>query len=104
MIVQVRDATGLVVTTSTAAITLTLATNPAGGTLSCGPATCTKNAVAGEATFDTLSLGTVGTGYSLLAQSGPLASATSTTFAITPVPPAPTDLTITTFTTGQFLR
>ena len=83
---------------------LTLATNPAGGTLSCGPATCTKNAVAGEATFDTLSLGTVGTGYSLLAQSGPLASATSSTFAITPVPAAPTDLTITTFTTGQFLR
>ena len=84
--VQVRDATGLVVTTSTAPITVLLTANPAGGTLSCGPATCTKNAVAGEAMFDTLSLNLAGTGYSLGATAPGLTSATPTTFAITPGP------------------
>ena len=102
--VQVKDATGLVVTTSTAPITVLLTANPAGGTLNCGPPTCTKNAVAGEATFDTLSIATAGTGYSLGATAPGLTSATPATFAITPGPAAPTDLTISIFTTGQFLR
>ena len=43
-VVGIFDATGNVVTASTAPVTLTLYQNPAGGTLSCGPLTCTQEA------------------------------------------------------------
>ena len=54
--VTVRDASSNMIPTSTIPVTIALQQNPAGGTLSCGPATCTKNAVGGTATFDTLSI------------------------------------------------
>ena len=102
--VRVLDAGSQVVTASTLPVTVALAVNPAGGTLACGPATCTKNAVAGVATFDTLSIATVGTGYALGATTtGGVTAAQSDVFAITAVPVAPTDLVITTLSTGHFL-
>ena len=60
-------------TTSTAPVTVALQQNPAGGTLS---GTLTRNAVAGVATFNNLSVNTVGTGYTL--------SATTTLPDVTP--------------------
>ena len=102
--VRVLDATGQVVPGSTLAITVGLGVNPAGGTLACGPATCTKAAVAGVVTFDTLSLATVGTGYALSATGAGVTAAQSDVFAITAAPAPPTDLSISLFSTGQFLR
>ena len=105
VLVRVLDAADQVVTTSTLPVTVALGTNPAGGTLACGPATCTKNAEAGVATFDTLSISTVGTDYGLSATTtGGVTAAASVLFAITAAPAAPTDLSISLFSTGQFLR
>jgi hypothetical protein len=53
MTVTVQDNAGKTVTSSTIAITATLGTNPASGTLS---GTLTKNAVAGIAMFENLSI------------------------------------------------
>ncbi|OYW75121.1 MAG: hypothetical protein B7Z37_14995, partial [Verrucomicrobia bacterium 12-59-8] len=78
--VQVQDAAGNL-TTSTAGVTMAIGTNPGSGTLS---GTATVNAVAGIATFSTLSIDKVGTGYTLGATSVPLTAATSGTFNITP--------------------
>ena len=76
--VAVLDANGLVVTESTATITLALA--PAGPTLG---GTLTHAAVAGVATFGGLSVDQVGT-YTLAATSGGLIGATSASFQILP--------------------
>ena len=78
--VQIQDAAGTLVTSSTASVTLAIATNPGGGTLS---GTVTVNAVAGVATFNNLSINAVGTGYTLAATSSGLTGATSNTFNIT---------------------
>ena len=83
--VSIEDAGGNVDTSSTAAVTIAIGTNPAGGTLS---GTVTVNAVAGVATFSNLSLDKVGTGYTLTASSGVLTAATSAAFNVTPGPPA----------------
>ncbi|MBI1723711.1 MAG: hemagglutinin, partial [Gemmatimonadetes bacterium] len=77
--VEIADAGGNRVTTSTAAVTVALGANAAGGTLT---GTLTVNAVAGLASFTNLSLDKAGSGYTLVASSGTLASATSAEFAI----------------------
>ncbi len=66
--VEILDVNGNRVTGSTAAVTLALGANPGGSTLG---GTATVNAVAGLATFSTLSLNRTGTGYTLAASSGP---------------------------------
>ncbi len=76
--VAVLDDNGLVVTESTASITLTLA--PAGPTLG---GTLTQAAVAGVATFNNLTVNQVGT-YTLNATATGLTGATSASFQITP--------------------
>ncbi|TRZ97737.1 MAG: hypothetical protein D4R84_04765, partial [Rhodocyclaceae bacterium] len=78
--VQVQDASGTLVTASTASITIAIGTNPASGTLS---GTFTQNAVAGVATFSDLSINNAGTGYTLTANSSGLTGATSVSFDIT---------------------
>ncbi|HET9189132.1 MAG TPA: hypothetical protein VFN69_00995 [Rudaea sp.] len=77
--VQVQDASGNVVTGSTASITLAIGTNPGSSTLG---GTATANAVNGVATFSNLSLNKVGTGYTLTAASTGLTGATSNAFNI----------------------
>src|SRR5439155_1634186 len=64
--VQVQDAGGNLVTTSTASITVAIGTNPSSGT------------------FSALSIDKTGTGYTLTATSTGVTSATSSTFNITP--------------------
>ena len=76
--VAVLDDNGLVVTESTASITLTLA--PAGPTLG---GTLTHAAVAGVATFNNLTVNQVGT-YTLNAAATGLTGAASASFQITP--------------------
>ena len=79
--VQLLDANGNLVTTSSASVTVAIANNPAAGTLG---GTKTVNAASGVATFTTLSIDKVGTGYTLAATSASLASATSSAFNIAP--------------------
>ena len=72
---------GNTITSSSASITLTIGTNPGGGTLS-----CTTNpvvATAGVSTFAGCAITLTGTGYTLTATSAGLTSATSSTFNIT---------------------
>ena len=80
IIIQVQDANGNPVTTSTAAITVAIGTNPGSGTLS---GTLTLSASAGNATFNNLSINKAGTGYTLTASSTGLTSAASNPFNIT---------------------
>lgn len=80
VVVRLLDASGALVTSATDAVTLDLGVNPAGGTLS---GTRTKNAVAGVATFDDLSLDAVGNGYRLTAAASGLQGATSDPFNVT---------------------
>jgi hypothetical protein len=81
--VSVEDAGGNIVTTSTDSITVAIGTNPGGSTLS---GTATVGAVAGVATFSTLSLNKVGTAYTLTAtdNTNVFTVVTSSTFNITP--------------------
>src|SRR6185295_13828054 len=78
-------------TGSTANVTVALGNNPGGGTLS---GTLTRAAVAGVATFDTLSIDRSGAGYTLQASSSGLASATSATFDIAAGPAAQLAFTV----------
>src|SRR5437667_260488 len=78
--IVVRDAQGNTVPSFTGVVTLALETNPAGGTLS---GTTSVAAVAGVATFSTLSIDRVGSGYSFSAAATGLSSTTSATFAVT---------------------
>src|SRR5437773_1895672 len=77
--VAVQDAQGNTVTTATTSITLAIGTNPASGTLA---GTKTVAAASGVATFSTLSLNIVGSGYTLTATATGLTSATSSAFNI----------------------
>lgn len=70
-------------TTSTASVTLNIGANPGSSVLTGGGATA---AVAGLATFSTVSLNNAGTGYTLIASSGALTTDTSATFNITATP------------------
>jgi hypothetical protein len=77
--VTVQDALGNTVTSATTPVTLAIGANPGGGTLA---GTATKSAVNGVASFFDLSLDRAGTGYTLTAAAGGLASATSAAFNI----------------------
>ncbi len=77
--VRIEDTFGNL-TASTASVTVAIGTNPGGGTLS---GTLTVAAVAGVATFSTLSINKPGTGYTLTAASAGLTGTTSGTFNIT---------------------
>lgn len=77
--VEITDSGGNVVTTSSATVTITIANNPGGGTLS---GTASVAAVSGVATFSNLSINKAGVGYTLSAASSGLLSATSTSFNI----------------------
>ncbi len=79
--VQVRDANGNVVTTSTAAITVGLSANPGSATLG---GTLTENAVAGVATFANLTLNRVGSGYTMGATGSGVSGVISGTFSVSP--------------------
>jgi hypothetical protein len=79
--VAVQDASGNVVASATALITVALGTNPGGATLT---GTAQRGAVNGIATFTDLSLEKAGTGYTLTATASGITGATSATFAITP--------------------
>lgn len=76
--VEVRDASDNPVTGFSGPVTISLASNPAGGVLS---GTLTVNASSGVATFDDLSIDRAGT-YSLQATSGSLTQATSSSFSV----------------------
>jgi hypothetical protein len=79
--VTVRDAMGNTATGFTGDVTIALGTSQAGGTLS---GLTTVAAVAGVATFSTLSINVAGSGYSLSATAAGLTAAGSVAFAITP--------------------
>jgi hypothetical protein len=78
--VQVEDAAGNVVTTSSASIVMSISTNPGSGTLS---GTKTISATSGVAVFSDLTINNGGTGYKIKATSSGLISATSSSFNIT---------------------
>src|SRR5207247_36601 len=78
--VTAHDARGNPAASFTGNVTVALGTNPAGGTLS---GTTSVAAVAGVATFSTLSIDRVGSGYSLSAAATGLSSTTSAIFAVT---------------------
>ena len=79
--VRVLDGAGNLVPTATNSIVIGLGSNPGGAALS---GSATVPAVAGVATFSTLSLDKVGTGYTLAATSAGLTGAASTAFNVTP--------------------
>ena len=83
--VAIQDGFGNTLTTSTLPVTLAIGSNPSGGTLA---GTLTRAAVNGIATFPTLSINNAGTGYTLVASSAGLMSATSAAFDISSVAPA----------------
>ena len=74
-----KDALNNTTTAFTGPVTVALGANPALATLG---GTTTVNAVAGVATFSTLSVNRVGTGYTFVGSSPGLISATTTTFDI----------------------
>ncbi len=78
--VQVQDAAGNPITSSTANVTLAIQANPGAGTLS---GTTTVAAVGGLATFSNLSINKAGTGYTLRATSAAIQLADSSPFNIT---------------------
>jgi hypothetical protein len=82
-VVTVQDAGGNTISTSTASVTLSIGTNPGGGTLSGNK---TVSAVNGVASFSGLSIDKAGTGYRLAAASSGLTNGTSATFNITAGP------------------
>lgn len=83
--VEVLDAGGNRVIASTISVTLAIGANPGNGTLD---GTSTVNAIAGLATFSSLSINRAGTGYTLSASAAGLTGATSAPFDITAGPPA----------------
>ena len=80
--VQLLDVNGNLVTTATDSVTLSISTNPGGGTLG---GTVSVNAVNGVATFNDLSIDAAGTGYTLDASVIGLTNVTSDPFTITAV-------------------
>jgi hypothetical protein len=79
--VAVEDTLGVVDTTFSGGITLTLSTNPTAAVLS---GTTTVVVVAGVAFFSDLTINNVGSGYVLSAASAGLTTVTSTSFDIIP--------------------
>ena len=83
--VEVQDGSGTLVATDTIPVTLTLASNPGGATLS---GTTTVTTSGGVATFSGISLDRVASGYTLTASATGLSPATSAAFTIAPAAPA----------------
>jgi len=79
--VAIQDASGNTVTSATTSVTVALGTNPSGASLF---GTATVAAVNGVATFSSLSINNVGTGYTLTASASGLSEATSASFNVTP--------------------
>src|SRR5437867_2727964 len=79
--VSARDAQGNLVTGFVGSVTMALGSKPSGGTLA---GTTTVAAVSGVASFASLSIAKVGTGYTLTAAAAGLPAATSATFNVTP--------------------
>ncbi|MFP2904773.1 beta strand repeat-containing protein [Pyxidicoccus sp. 3LFB2] len=79
--VRVVDAGGNTVTTATTSITVAFGNNPGVGILN---GTKTASAVAGVATFSTLSVTRTGVGYTLTAAATGLTTGTSAAFNVTP--------------------
>ena len=77
--VRIEDAFGNVVAADGTAITLAIGTNPSAGTLSGTP---TRNSVSGLSTFADISIDAEGMGYTLVATSPGITSATSDPFNI----------------------
>src|SRR5262249_21885063 len=77
--VTARDAFGNTASAFTRDVTVTIQTNPGGGTLS---ATTVIPAVAGVATFSTLSIDKAGSGYTISVASTGLTGATSAPFDV----------------------
>ncbi|HSD32083.1 MAG TPA: hypothetical protein VLB49_09255 [Gemmatimonadales bacterium] len=77
--VEIRDAGGNRVPTATNAVTLMLGTNPKSGTLG---GTVSGAAVSGIASFNTLTIDSAGTGYTLIANATGLTAATSAAFSV----------------------
>jgi len=79
--VTIQDAAGNTVTNASNSITLTIGTNPGGGTLSVttNPLTATN----GAAQFSGVSIDKTGNGYTLIASASGLTAATSNAFNIT---------------------
>lgn len=90
--VSVEDAYGNVDTNFSGTVTLALSDNPGGSTLG---GTLTATAVGGIASFLDLTLNEVVNGYTLLATSAGVSSATTSSFAVTPAGVA-TQLVLTT--------
>lgn len=82
-VVEVQDAAGNPVLGYSGTITLTIATNPVGGTLA---GTAVAPVVNGQATFSGLSIDKAGLGYTLQAASSSFAPVTSAPFDITAGP------------------
>jgi hypothetical protein len=80
--VTIQDAFGNTVTGSSASISMAFGTNPGGGGTLSG--TNPVSASGGVATFSNLWINRAATGYTLVASSSGLTSATSNTFNITP--------------------
>ncbi|HMA47209.1 MAG TPA: hypothetical protein VKP11_08425, partial [Frankiaceae bacterium] len=89
--VTALDAGGNTVTGFTADVTVTIGANPAAGTLS---GTTTVAAVAGVATFSTLSINRSGSGYTLVASASGVTGAGSNAFTIDPGPATQLDITV----------
>ncbi|MBK8915942.1 MAG: hypothetical protein IPM64_15340 [Phycisphaerales bacterium] len=82
--IELRDAFGNRDTNSSAAVMLAIQNNPGGATLG---GTLTRNASAGIATFNDLSLNIPADGYTLRASAGAIGPVTSAAFNITPRTP-----------------
>jgi hypothetical protein len=81
--VQAVDNSNNIDLTYSGTISISIASNPTGGTLS---GTTSKSAVNGQAAFNDLSINKVGTGYVLSAGSGTLTTAVTNSFNITHAP------------------
>lgn len=81
--VEIQDANGNLVTTSTDNVTLAFGTDPSAGASTLG-GTVTVAAVAGVATFNDINVDKAFAGYTLSATSGILTTASSASFTISP--------------------
>lgn len=99
--VSILDAAGNVVpgATNTVALYITAGTGAPGATLG---GTTSVAAVAGVATFSTISVSTAGSGYTLTAAAAGIASDVSAGFSITPGASTPASSVVVTPTTGSF--
>jgi hypothetical protein len=89
--VAVQDANGNTITGSSATVSLALGSNPGGATLTGGNPIAVVN---GVATFSGLSLDKSAAGYTLVASSASLTSATSSGFTVNPGPATHLSITV----------